>query len=346
MQLTLSSRMNLQPWRLVLANVWLNIHRLSISMAAVGGLVLVMVLTYVLALPQNRLHLEAKALNWLSGRAAVRQPEAQGETVAAAVKPVNFLPAMAEPEAIERATAIDPADLSRQQAAVVSWISRRYAVAPEPISRLAQEAWTVGKKAGIDPTLILAVMAIESRFNPFAQSHVGAQGLMQVMTTIHQDKYEIFGGRKAAFDPVTNLRVGVQVLKDCIARAGSLEIGLKHYVGAANLPTDGGYAGKVLAEYGYLQEVLAGRKVATNVTWPQPSVNTAQADPSDTTSTVSVSEQAAQLIKMWPHGSKSPDAAANKPAGSGVIHMTPVEPPELPASQPTMGTIEQVASAS
>ena len=40
------------------------------------------------------------------------------------------------------------------------------------------------------------------------------QGLMQVMTKIHDDKYEAFGGRHAAFDPVTNLRVGVQVLKD------------------------------------------------------------------------------------------------------------------------------------
>ena len=58
---------------------------------------------------------------------------------------------------------------------------------------------------------------------------------MQVMTKIHDDKYEAFGGNHAAFDPVTNLRVGVQVLKECIARAGSLEAGLRYYVGAANL---------------------------------------------------------------------------------------------------------------
>ena len=91
-------------------------------------------------------------------------------------------------------------------------------------------------------------MAVESSFNPFAQSPVGAQGLMQVMTQVHDDKYEAFGGNHAAFDPVTNLRVGVQVLKECIARAGGLEAGLRYYVGAANLADDGGYAGKVLAE--------------------------------------------------------------------------------------------------
>ena len=60
-------------------------------------------------------------------------------------------------------------------------------------------------------------MAVESSFNPFAQSPVGAQGLMQVMTHVHGDKYESFGGKLAAFDPVTNLRVGVKVLKECIA---------------------------------------------------------------------------------------------------------------------------------
>ena len=67
---------------------------------------------------------------------------------------------------------------------------------------------------------------------------------MQVMTRVHDDKYEPYGGVRAAFDPVTNLRVGVQVLKECIARAGSLEAGLKFYVGAANLSDDGGYVGK------------------------------------------------------------------------------------------------------
>jgi soluble lytic murein transglycosylase-like protein len=62
---------------------------------------------------------------------------------------------------------------------------------------------------------------------------VGAQGLMQVMTKVHSDKYEGFGGKMAAFDPVSNLRVGAKVLKECIARAGSVEGGLKFYVGAA-----------------------------------------------------------------------------------------------------------------
>ena len=143
----------------------------------------------------------------------------------------------------------------------ITALARRYKVAPEPVSRLVQEAWTVGHRVGLDPTLILAIMAVESSFNPFAESAVGAQGLMQVMTRVHTDKYQNFGGHFAAFDPVSNLRVGVKVLQECIARAGSLEGGLKFYVGAAHVEDDGGYVGKVLAEHQRLLQVAGGRTV-------------------------------------------------------------------------------------
>ena len=113
--------------------------------------------------------LEAHTLNWLQARHEARQP-------APAVEAVD----LSEPDAIARATATDPRDLSRTQAAVAGWLSRRYRVAPEPVSRLVQEAWRVGEATKLDPTLILAVMAVESSFNPFAQSPVGAQGLMQI----------------------------------------------------------------------------------------------------------------------------------------------------------------------
>lgn len=169
-------------------------------------------------------------------------------------------------DAIERATAADPRHLPKQQAAVAYWLSKKYRVAPEPLSALVAEAYDIGAKHKLDPTLILAVMAVESGFNPFAQSPVGAQGLMQVMTGVHKDKYENFGGKLAAFDPVTNLRVGVKVLQECIQRAGSTEAGLRFYVGAAISGEDGGYAEKVMAEHARLKLVAAGRAVPL----PQP----------------------------------------------------------------------------
>ena len=218
------------------------------------GLTVVAAVAFVGSQQPLRHSVETALLGWLQERHEVRA-ENQGDLLAA----------VAEPAAVVRATAADPSELSKQQAAVANWLARRYKVAPEPVSRIVQEAWKLGERARLDPTLILAVMAIESSFNPFAQSPVGAQGLMQVMTRVHDDKYERFGGTLAAFDPLTNLRVGVQVLKDCIAQAGSVEGGLKFYVGAANLPDDGGYAAKVLGEQSHLKNVAAGRQVAITV---------------------------------------------------------------------------------
>lgn len=217
---------------------------------AVIGLTTAILALVLLGRPDLRYAGETKLLKWLQVRHTVLSAGAAADDAVLAVPDLD---------ASERATATDPADLPKQQAAVAFWLSKKYKVAPEPLSALVAEAYALGVKAKLDPTLILAIMAIESGFNPFAQSPVGAQGLMQVMTKIHSDKYEDFGGKLAAFDPITNLRVGVKVLQGCIAQAGSIEGGLKYYVGAANLPDDGGYANKVVAEYARLYQVAYGK---------------------------------------------------------------------------------------
>ena len=228
---------------------------ISHNTLALVGLVAIAAAVFALGRADTRGHLEVAALEWLQGRHEARE-HASG----------NLLAAVAEPGAVNRATAADLAVLTRQQAALATWISRRYKVAPEPVGALVQEAWVIGQRAGLDPTLILAIMAVESSFNPFAQSPVGAQGLMQVLTRVHHDKYESFGGKHAAFDPISNLRVGVQVLQECIRRAGGLNEGLKYYVGAALLETDGGYVGRVLLEQAHMRSVTQGRIVSVNAT--------------------------------------------------------------------------------
>ena len=210
---------------------------------ALVGLAVVFSVLTLTARPDLRQAGESQLMSWLQARQAAT---------------LGMEP---ELDAVDRATAANPKDLPKQQAAVAYWLSKKYRVAPEPVSALVAEAYEIGEKSKLDPTLILAVMAVESGFNPFAQSTVGAQGLMQVMTGIHSDKYESFGGKLAAFDPVTNLRVGVKVLQECIQRAGSLNAGLKFYVGAANLGDDGGYADKVMAEHGRLRQVASGRSI-------------------------------------------------------------------------------------
>ena len=222
---------------------------------ALLGLVVAFSVVTMTARPDLRQVAEVQLMGWLQERQVI--PGADTE-----------LAAEVGIDAVDRATASNPQDLPKQQAAVAYWLSKKYHVAAEPVSALVAEAYDLGKRVKLDPTLILAVMAIESGFNPFAQSPVGAQGLMQVMTRVHTEKYDVFGGKLAAFDPLTNLRVGVKVLQECITRAGSVEGGLRNYVGAANIQDDGGYAGKVMAEHNRLQQVAAGR--ATPMTAPRP----------------------------------------------------------------------------
>jgi len=246
---------SVQSTAVFLRDVGHGLLEVSHNTLALFGLLLAALLLFAAGRADIRHEAEAWTLGWLQARQEAREQPLQPDELLAAE--------LSEPSAIARATASDPRDLSRQQAAVAKWLSQRYRVAPEPVSRLVQEAWKVGQKANLDPTLILAIMAIESSFNPFAQSAVGAQGLMQVMTKVHNDKYEAYGGRLAAFDPVSNLRVGVSVLKDCIGKGGSLEAGLHFYVGAGASDDDGGYATKVLAEHQYLKRVAAGQNVPT-----------------------------------------------------------------------------------
>ena len=242
-----------------LCDVGRGLLEVSHSMLAMVGLAVVAGALFMAGQDELRDTLEARAWGWLEARHLARNG---GEDLAALAENDTFAPGAGRGG---NTNATETTALTRAQANVAHWIARRYHVAPEPIARLVQESWTVGQRAGLEPTLILAVMAVESSFNPFAQSPVGAQGLMQVMTKVHNDKYEAYGGHLAAFDPVSNLRVGVSVLKDCIGKAGGLEGGLHFYVGAGTSDDDGGYASKVLAEHQYLKRVAAGQNVPPTV---------------------------------------------------------------------------------
>ncbi len=134
-----------------------------------------------------------------------------------------------------------------KQRAIANYLSRKYRVASDATEQLVSAAFDAGQRVGIDPLLILAVMAIESRFNPIAESVAGAKGLMQVIPKHHRDKFFELGGEDAVFDPMTNIQVGVRILKEYIRRTGNLEAGLQLYTGALS-DASGQYAQKVIAE--------------------------------------------------------------------------------------------------
>ncbi|MDR1423209.1 MAG: transglycosylase SLT domain-containing protein [Azoarcus sp.] len=160
-------------------------------------------------------------------------------------------PSLSAPWDAAQATAADEAPaahkkhLSHEMARAQSWLSRRYKVstlAIEPALRAAEDS---GRRFGVDPMLLVAMIAVESSFNPLAESNMGAQGLMQVIPRYHMDKIGQGKGARALFDPELNVRVGAQVLKEGLRRYGSLESALQYYGGALNDP-DAAYANKVL----------------------------------------------------------------------------------------------------
>jgi soluble lytic murein transglycosylase-like protein len=140
----------------------------------------------------------------------------------------------------------------REKRALTEYISRRYRVAEEAISAYVATAYHAGNLYSVDPVLVLAVMAIESRYNPVAESFMGAKGLMQVIPKFHLEKLSSHGGEDALLDPEVNILVGTQILREYYRRLGDLESSLQMYGGALDDPTSQ-YAAKVLAERARLE---------------------------------------------------------------------------------------------
>ena len=115
-------------------------------------------------------------------------------------------------------------------------------------------AYREGRRIGLDPLLILAVIAVESRFNPIAESDMGAQGLMQVIPRFHKEHLDS-AASESVLDPHANIRLGARVLKDYIRSGGTEVAGLQRYNGSTGDETNA-YAAKVLGEKQRLQQAV------------------------------------------------------------------------------------------
>lgn len=231
-----------QPWITAARRVWRALHH-GMSLVGLATVALALLLA---SQPQLRTEIEQNAAQWLLERQGLDGSTDNASDIAGT----------------ETATPV--ASLPAAQARMTDWLARKYRVAAEPLGTLVAEAHSVGKQLGLDPALLLAVMANESRFNPLAASPWGAHGLMQVLTRVHVDKFEPLGGPQAAFDPVSNLRVGAQILHEAVRKAGSVAGGLRLYVGAATVDASD-YVMRVLAEQERLRRVAAGQRVPFNV---------------------------------------------------------------------------------
>jgi soluble lytic murein transglycosylase-like protein len=142
----------------------------------------------------------------------------------------------------------------REQRALAEFIAKRWRIAETAATSFVSIAYRAGKQHSVDPVLILAVVAIESRFNPVAESVVGAKGLMQIIPKYHLDKLLDHGGEEALLDPEVNIQVGAQILREYYRRLGDQEAALQRYAGAFDEPTSR-YAAKVFEERMRLEPV-------------------------------------------------------------------------------------------
>lgn len=136
---------------------------------------------------------------------------------------------------------------------VVEQVARRYRIGATAAERTVNAAYLAAYEVGVDPLLVLAVIGVESSFNPAAESGAGAKGLMQIIPAYHRERLEEYGGDDGVLDPLTNVAVGTRILKHYIERTGSLEAGLQSYNGAAADPS-ARYARKVFAERDLLRQ--------------------------------------------------------------------------------------------
>jgi soluble lytic murein transglycosylase-like protein len=152
--------------------------------------------------------------------------------------------------AVEMDRAPDPA-----RAALAAYLADRYDRDREAIRVYVDEAHAAAAQFAVEPLLVLAVMAVESRFDARARSPYGAKGLMQVVPRFHREKLADHGGEAALADPRVNALVGTQILKESLGRAGSVRAGLQRYAGWDD--EEQRYARKVLAEKQRLQRIVA-----------------------------------------------------------------------------------------
>jgi soluble lytic murein transglycosylase-like protein len=103
----------------------------------------------------------------------------------------------------------------------------------EGVAALARAIVEASRAHSLPPTLLMAVMEVESRFDPYAVSQKGALGLMQILPSTGVEVARRVGipwrGPRTLFDPRANVSLGAAYLRELLDRYASLRVALAAY---------------------------------------------------------------------------------------------------------------------
>jgi len=227
--------LSLQTWAADVREGFVEITRHSL---AVVGLAVVLVGVTFLARPGLQVAASEILLGWLE------------------LRMVDVSDTIETANAASRTTTQNPKTPSPEQLTVTRWLGRRYRVANEPLAAMVSQAWALGERSQLSPTLILAIVGVESRFNPFATGSQGTVGLMQIDPDAHAEALQQFGGPLAAFDPLTNLRLGVRHLQGLVQLSNDVDEALALYGASSGQANESRYVERVLAEQRLIDKLI------------------------------------------------------------------------------------------
>ena len=159
------------------------------------------------------------------------------------------------PEAVPAARAVVvPDSIARHLA------ERAASLTPAEVERVADAIRVESARFGLPTGLVLAMIEVESQFDAFAVSRVGAMGMMQILPSTGKALAARLGmgwrGPRTLFDPVANVTLGIAYLAELRDRFGHLPTALAAYnwgpsaIGrrlSTGAPIPKGYVQRVLA---------------------------------------------------------------------------------------------------
>lgn len=161
---------------------------------------------------------------------------------------VPTIPKLSPPASVQAKADASPETLSPQGQRAARYIAKNYLIAKEASQLIVVEAFRAGKAHRVDPLLLLAIIGIESRYNPLSESPAGALGLTQAIPKYHPEKIAAISRHQGhVLNIGDNIELGAKVFSEYLRKFDNNSVlALQQYNGSLN-DSSRFYSSKVLA---------------------------------------------------------------------------------------------------